>query len=313
MYSTKINSFAFNKSIIYTYNMLKQNKKLKTVEKLFRYDNFLIFLEDYIAEKQKLKKGFSKRYLAQKAGFSSHSHLIHILSGKRRATDESLQKIISVLELNKKEKKFFIALARFNQSKTISERDKYFLEINKIRDKIEFNTLNKSMVSYYNKWYHSVIRELVVYSNWGEDYSILATLTKPPISVKEAKESVELLLKLKIIKKNNDKFILNHETIISGDIPIRYLKKARTDMILTSIKAADTSSINERFFNNLTVNLNKTSYNAIKEFTEEYIENIENVVMSQDESKLNQIYQFNIQMFPLSKVYKNENENENEN
>ncbi len=282
------------------------SKKNETIKKLFEYRDFKLFLEDFIAENNKKFDWYSKRYFAKLAGFKSHSHINYILSGKRNATEESISKILSALKLDADEEQFFVNLVKFNQAKNDRDRSKYQLNLSSLKEKLEYRKLDKSMVEFYSKTYHAVVRELVVYSDWNGNYEKLAKYVQPQISTKEAEDSVKLLIGLELVKKENEKYFLNSPAVESGDIPLYYLKKARKDMILASVDAAENNSPKERFYNNLTVSVDEKRYEVIRKLTEEYIENIENAVMFQEDEDLQRVYQFNIQMFPLSRVFKDE-------
>ena len=54
---------------------------------------------------------------------------------------------------------------------------------------------------YFSNWYHPVIRELVTMRDFNGDSKSLARMIRPPITVKQAQESVKLLLKLGLIEK----------------------------------------------------------------------------------------------------------------
>ena len=281
-------------------------KELNTINNLYTYDDYRKVIEDYIVENQGINSWYSKRYFAKVAEFKSHSHINYILTGARNATAASVEKILSVLKLDESQRHFFVTLVKYNQAKTDLDKEKYFSILSSIRQQVEYIKLDKPMVEFYSKWYHAIIRELVVYSNWNGDYKLLSKLVEPQISSREAEESVRLLLKLELIKKSGQGYKLNFPAIESGDIPINYLKKARKDMILASIDAAENCHPAERFYNNLTLSVDKKRYDVIRKLTEDYVQNIESAIMSQDNENLERVYQFNIQMFPLSKVFKDE-------
>ena len=278
-------------------------KELNTVNNIYKYDDYRKFIEDFIDENQSINSWYSKRYFAKVAEFKSHSHINYILTGARNATPASIEKILSVLKLDEAQTTYFVNLIKYNQAKTDLDREKYFSILSSIRQKIEYIKLDKPMVEFYSKWYHAIIRELVVYSNWKGDYKKLSKMVEPEISTREAEESVKLLLKLELVKEDNDLFVLHSPAVESGDIPINYLKKARKDMIVASINAAEKTNPSERFYNNLTLSVDRQRYDIIRKLTEEYVENIESAVMAQDDTNLERVYQFNIQMFPLSKVF----------
>lgn len=284
---------------------MSQNRKASTVKKIFEYDNYRIFLEDFFNEQRNIRSSLSKRYFARKVGFSSHSQISHLIAGRRNITPKTLHQFISLLDLDGKAADYFITLVQYNQAKKLEEKEKYFKKLNILRQKVKYYSLNKNQYKYFDKWYYSVVREIVVYSNWHDDYKLLAKSVEPPISVEEAREAIKVLLELGLIKRNNDGTYSQSDNILfPGDIPAFAYKKARRDMALRGIQTAENISPEERYLYNCTLSLSQENFQKVMCLLKEFEKEFESVLIMEDSKNISQVHQLNIQFFPVSKKLK---------
>lgn len=272
-----------------------------TANKVFEYDNYRVFLKDFFDEQKKIRTYLSKRYFAKRAGFSSHSQISHLIAGRRNITRKSMQQFLMILGLEGKSAEYFESLVSFNQAKTIIDKEIYFKKLQLIRQKIKYYKLNKSQYKYFEKWYYPVIREIAVYYDWGEDYKKLARSAEPAISVDEAKDAIKTLVGLDMIRKNNSGYEQVDNVLYPGDVPSFSYKKARRDMILRSIDAADNLPPKERYFFNCTLSLGEDNYNQLMELIKSFEKDFESIFTTENNKNIKKVHQFNLQFFPVSK------------
>ena len=102
---------------------------LRSYEKhseLFRLSPVLVELLMNIESKQML---CSHTQHGQESGFKNRSYLRLIVNGHRNISARALEKLIFLFGLNEQESKYFRVLVRFNQAKTVVERDSAYHEI----------------------------------------------------------------------------------------------------------------------------------------------------------------------------------------
>ncbi len=281
---------------------MPRKKTPGTVKKIFEYENYRNFLRDFFDEQKHIRTSLSKRYFAKKAGFSSHSQISHLIAGRRNITRKTLDQFLTILGLEGKAAEYFTILVNFNQAKSIEEKEEYFKKLNVIRQKIKYYRLNKKQFKYFEKWYYPVVREIAVFLDWNDDYKTLARSVEPSISMEEAKDAVKTLLDLNMIKKNsNGRYTQVDNVLYPGDVPAFSYKKARRDMIMQSIDAAERLSPEERYFYNCTLSLSDDSYqrllNLIKNFEKEF----ESIFITENNEDIKKVHQFNLQFFLVSK------------
>ena len=108
------------------------------LDKLFDYDNFRTFLQDYFVEQKRLRAVFSHRFFAAKAGFSSSSYCLNVIRGRFNLTPKSVDKMAQAMELDNRQKAYFAALVQYNQAKRTEEREFAWNQILQIRTQNEF-------------------------------------------------------------------------------------------------------------------------------------------------------------------------------
>ncbi len=271
------------------------------LDKLFEYDNYRFFLKDYFQVQKELKESFSHRYFARRAGFSSSGFFHHVIEGKRGLTDKSMEKMIKGLSLRGRKATFFKNLVLFNQAKELEERERYFKVIDRIRKTSYIYKIKRKQFTYYEEWYHSIIRELVVSSNWKGNYAALGALVVPAISAEKAKSSVQLLENIGMIKKTtNGTYIQVQDAVTASDVPTVVTRKVRKDYLQLAEKAMEQLPLDERLISGVTVSMSRSRFNKIVAKLDEVRQMILADALEEDAQKQS-VYQINFQAFPLSR------------
>ena len=199
---------------------------------------------------------------------------------------------------------YFENLVYLNQAVTLDDKERYFSRAKKIGRKTEFYQLHKDQFFFYEKWYYPVVRELVTFAQWNEDYSALAKLVRPPITPSESKEAVELLLTTGMIKKDeNGDYSLSNEFVTSEKVPEFIKKKARRDVLLKGIETIDTIASSEKYAAYSTVTMSKGLYREVRELLDDTREKILSLV-AEDQTP-DEVYEVVLQVFPVSNTTRN--------
>lgn len=275
---------------------------------IFKYLDYRAFLNDYYKEMKENTSFFSYRWFAQKTGTNSPSFLKDVILGKRNLTPSATEKFIKALSISKKEADFFRVLVSFNQADLSSEKQKFYAIILSMTDYISDYQLGIDQYEFYSKWYYSVIRELLPLIEDEEiNYDKLAKRVIPTITIKEAKDSVALLIRLGLIHKTkNGKYIQSEAVITSGNSDKDILSQARRlfhqQMILLAEKSINRFPVNKRYASGITVGISSSCYEMLIQEFSAFRERIISIVDRDDKS--DQVYQINFQFFPLSESQK---------
>jgi uncharacterized protein (TIGR02147 family) len=161
---------------------------------------------------------------------------------------------------------------------------------------------------YFSKWYYVAIRELLAYHRFEGDYKTLAEKLNPPISEAKAIKAVDLLLRLGLIRKNNDgsheqtdQFITTGESwnsIAIENFQKEMLRLAEESITKIPKKDRETSTI--------TVSVSRKCFEAMKDRLREIRKEL--LEMARIERNPEGVFQVNFQIFPLTTIDRSEDD-----
>lgn len=277
----------------------------KIVESLFSYDDYRKFLQDYFEEQKSRSTAFSHRFFAAKAGFKTSSYCLNVIRGRFKLTQKSAEKISKALGLGALQQAYFLSLVEFNQSEKIDKRDAAWEQISQIKRQAEFTHLTNREQTYFSKWYYPIIRELVVTSNWNEDYRALAKMVVPAITVAEAKDAVKNLMELGLIKKTGLRYEETSLMVDATDVSPIALKQIRRDYIQHALRAVECIPRDEQYAAFTTLAMSESSFNYVVEVMREARRKI--MAKISNDADVERVYEMMFMTFPMStKIPKDE-------
>lgn len=278
---------------------LSTTTEMNYSQSIFRYSDYRLFLKDFFKTEKEKKSKISLRYIAQKAGFSSHSFFDKVLKGERNLSLESTLKLAKVIGLGPKATQFFQELVLYSQAQSIREKEERFANLNKLRVGTNFYKIQESQHAYFTAWYYQVIKELVVYGKWNGDYAKLGRMLRPAISEAKAKQAVDKLLEIGIIEKRaGDKF-KSVENVVSGEgVPPSIIHKTRTELLLKSFNAAEILPKSERHISYSTITLSQEKYEEVCRHIDEFRQKILSLAIKDE--KPNKVWSLQFHLFPLT-------------
>lgn len=270
---------------------------------IFTYQNYREYLRDYYNEQKRLKRNFSYRAFAKKAGINASAFLYYVIRGQRNLTKSSASQITKAIGMTLREEEFFENLVSFNQSKTILEKTKYYNRLLKSQIPKKIEKVKRDNFEYYSNWYHSVIRELVTLIDFKGDYQFLGTCTLPAITAREAQKSVALLEKLEFISKNeNGRYELANPVIAtwSTGSEVFVIEKFQQEMLELARQSFASFSKVERMNASTTLKISKSTFEFFKTKTREF--RAELLELARLDQNPEEVYQFTFNLFPVGRV-----------
>jgi uncharacterized protein (TIGR02147 family) len=279
---------------------LKKEVKGKiSMPNIFNYMDYREFLKDFYTCHKAENPGFSYKIMADKAGFKSKSFIKLVIDGKKNLTADSLQKLNKVLKLNDNAFSYFDDLVAFNQAKSLKMRNYFFERLFSYRKRNPGRLVMQHQYDFYAKWYHNTIRELVTFYRFNEDYNALAKMIHPPISARTARESVQLLLELELIKKQKDGYVQTSPLLSTGDeVKSVAVQNFHIQNMVLGAESIDTCPAPERDISCLVLGLSKEGFEMVKAETQAFRKRLLHI--AQDDRGANRVYHYNIQLFPTS-------------
>lgn len=257
---------------------------LKAFYKFFKEDNYF----------------FSYRYMADRIGID-HSCLVKVFNSARHLPDHSIDKVALFCKLDSREQDYFNAMVQFAKSTSDSDIKLWYERMLTLKT-VTYQNIEDRQYRYFQSWIHAAVRSALDLRSYSEEYDQLAKSIRPPISLSQAKESVELLLELGMIERNDDGVLQNAKRHLStpaswSSVAIRHYQK---ECIQLSLDAIQRFTQEKRDISTITMSIPKSKLDEIKALSEEFRQAV--VARVNDMEQPDSVYQLNIQFFPLAEV-----------
>jgi uncharacterized protein (TIGR02147 family) len=266
---------------------------------LFNYLDYRQYLRAIFEEKKRENPGFSHRSLTEKLSLQAPGHMLFIMQGKRRLTSSIALRLASYLKFSKKESRYLLSLIRYSDAKTPAEKQYAFEEMQQLRQHFSVPVAPGSY-RFYEKWYYGAIRAVLDVERITDDYQGLAAMLRPAITATQAREAVELLLKIGMIMRDETGALRPaNSSLTTGDVwQGAVIHNLQRTFIELSKEALDRFDKKERDISNLTVTVSEESFEIIKKKVAELRSQI--MAMACAEQTPDKVLQVNIQLFPLT-------------
>jgi uncharacterized protein (TIGR02147 family) len=271
-----------------------------SMQSIFEFTDYRKFLAEYYRNKKETSRYFSYRYFSQKIGFNSPSFLKAVIEGKRNLTRQMLERFCKAMNFGTKETLYFKNLVFFNQAKTSSERQEFYLLLKSMAGGIRESVLNADQFEVFSNWYIPVIRELICLYNFKDDYQKLAASVKPPIQSVEAKAAVALLMKLKMVAQRGDGSfrMVSPAMVMDNSVTSLAVRSFTRTMLDRSKEALDTIDKKARHISGITMGISPETYDVLTSEIEAFKNRVKLIV--NNDTKSSKIYQMTLSLFPIS-------------
>jgi uncharacterized protein (TIGR02147 family) len=268
---------------------------------IFNYADFRKFIIDYQKNRHAEDKSFTKSRFCKLLGMERTRGFINDVINGKHVTKAVAERFIQVLEFDDDEAQYFRALVSFNQSTMERERELLFDQLISL-NRTPRMFVDKKAYAYYSKWYHSAIFTVLDLFDFKDNYKQLAERIYPPITPKQARESVALLKKLGLIEKDEkgcwrgtDKAITAGEYVqdeLVKQYQLQCLELAKSVLLMNINRSHNIST--------MTVSTSKTIHDKIEKKIQKFKAEVRSMV-HKDTEPPDRVYQLNLQFFPQSK------------
>lgn len=269
---------------------------------IYEYTDYREYLRDLIANKKQKQSSYSIRLLSIKSGIKSPGFLSMVLKNKRNITAELAMKIGAALGLGKKEARYFLLMVDYTHTRRLESKHDILQQMLMLSRTNPVRNLLPEQFEFYDKWYYSVIRELVevtevVDSNVGQ----IAELLEPQLKPREVRQALDILTRLGLIHKNEQGQYKRNDTMISCGEDIRsvVIGKYQSSMIELAGVALQKVPREQRDYSTVTLSIDNTAFLQIKECCNRFRKEILDIASRVENP--DSIFQINIQCFPVLK------------
>ncbi|MGE4133957.1 MAG: TIGR02147 family protein [Bdellovibrionales bacterium] len=270
---------------------------------IFDYSDFREYIKARIEQMRGTVEGFTFRSFAEEAGFKSPNFLKLVMDGKRNLSLDGARKMGRGLRLNPREIEYFENLVAANQAKGILERNDLSAKLMGLRAKYSPKPIQAVNYDYFKTWYNVLVREALLVES-PKSLPRRSDAFRPKLSVKEVEHSLNQLLELGLITRTEDgRFITKEETVRTDDF---FSNSALLSYHLKMMDLAKNSLTEfpgtDREIGALTLALSARGFVKVRELIKQF--KAEVLAVAESELTKEDVYQLNIQMFPLSRGLK---------
>jgi uncharacterized protein (TIGR02147 family) len=268
---------------------------------LLMYSDYRLYLKEYYETRKAADANFSFRYLSLKAGINSSAFYKYIIEGKRNLTKATLLKTCLALKLKDRDAEYFENLVFFNQAKTIREKNLYFDKLTRLRGNYDVRKVREAQYAYYGEWQHSAVRELIECMRFKGDYRALAERLLPAISPGQAEESLALLARLGMAKKDAQGRWRQSDPVLTtgGQVDSAAIIAFQKRMLGLALEAFERARPAERLMSSTTFGISEETFELFKKKIRDLKSEL--LELARLDPKPTRAYQLNLNLFPLSR------------
>lgn len=278
---------------------MEKCRLFQMIPEIYDYTEYQTYLRDWVEAVRKKSSIFSYRQFALKAG-TAPSLLRDVITRRRRLTLATQVKFSKAMKLDRRATEYFALLVQFQHTKENTERNRCFEQLMKYRLQQKIRYLQPEQYAFWMEWWHSAIRELVTLPQFKEEAGWIAQQLNPPISVGAVRNSIQLQLKLGLLKRDRKGKLRQSDPVISSEYELSSLavRSFHAQMIDLGRQSLERFPLKDREVSSLTLGVNERTFERIKQKIRIFKEEILSMV-EEEKGDSDRVLQFNFQLFPL--------------
>jgi len=276
-------------------------KPVSVAPSVFSYFDFREFLKERQKWLKQQKPFFTLEYVAQRMDLKSKGHVSLILSGAKTVPDAKIEQLGETFFLEDRELEFFRNLVRYNQDPTYRQKKLYLdrmVALMRISDK----KLVPAQYRICEKWYYPIVLETIRLHDFTDDWLELGKLVRPQISASEAKEAVQVLHAIHLVRKGKTGFWEPTDVVLTFGEGWKSViaRNFQSQAIELAQQALVEVPVQERDISTLTLSMGHDTFEKIQQSIQLLRREI--LTMVQADQNADRVYQMNISLFPASYV-----------
>lgn len=233
---------------------------------------------------------------------SSPSHLKMVIDGDRNLSSQTIERYKKALSLKKEDADFFELLVKYDQERDHESKVKFFQEILKEKKKKGFSLLASEQYNFLSKWHYVAIYVMVDLEDFRNDPDWIASRLRKKVSTSNIERAIEDLIKIGLLKFDKDMNIIQTNGALDTPEEIKDMAviSYHHNMIQLALNYLEEGDWRLREFNGGTLPINDETLPLLKEKIREFRKEVNE--MTSEINDASSVYQFNVQLFPLTKA-----------
>ena len=270
---------------------------------VFDYSSYRSFLRVSYEAKKRENALWSYQVWANQMGLSSGTTLSKILQGHRDPGPSATNKLCDYFNFDEDEREYFEDLVKLHKVQNDPRLSLVIVKRLNKRNQSEskIRILSQDEFEMISKWWFYGIRQLSRVIELKNDPQWIAERLRFPVSVKEVKSAVELMLTHGLLTLNDRGFLELDDFGLDtkSDVGSEALKCYHEGIVRVAAEAVRKIPRDERYFRAKTLAVAKKDLPRMKESIEKFFQQFQSTF---DVNDGDEVYQFQSQLFPLSKL-----------
>lgn len=265
---------------------------------IYQFTHFRKYLEEYQAARMQSEPSFTRTEICNLLGLpKTRSYFADVLRGKK-VSPRMTAKFIEVLKLDRKEAKYFETMVKLDQAKTAAARTAAMEDLLRQHPNPQ-HVLDSDAYEYYTHWYHSAMFAILDAMNVDDDLAPVQKRIFPKVPLGKLRDSLSLLERLGLARKNEDGFWKpTKESISSGPYNnAELVKQYQLQCFELSKLALITPPKMPTVMSTLTFSISSSAYKKLEAELQEFKTRARRII-SEDTEKADGVYQMNLHLFP---------------
>jgi uncharacterized protein (TIGR02147 family) len=268
------------------------------MKEIIEYTDYRKFIQDYYDERKR-SSAFTWRDFARDAGFSSAVYLKYVCEGKKNLSVGAAGSVAAAMGLAGFDSTYFVLMVSYAHAKGDEAKRAAFEERCALARAHKVRVLGKEEFDYFKSWKNPVLRELAPHMPGAKPLE-MARACKQKISAAEVSETLDFLVRAKLLKKDRSgNYRQTDKSISMGSVdavPVA-ARDMQRQMGEFAVKALELP-LSERDMSGLTLGLTRRAYERIRKELADCRRRIVAIAAEDDETE--QVYRLNLQLFPMT-------------
>ena len=260
------------------------------------------FLRSHAAIKQLNNPHWNYSVWARALGLSSTSSLTKVLSGERKPGPKMVDQFVRYFKFNPEEESHFRSLVLLTKDKQATAMSALLRRSSQKESSLQKRVLELFEFRLIAEWQHLSIRELFRVKGLSLTAAKIKKLLKDDLSLETIDKSISLLKGLALIQKDKYNELISSDDHIhtQNEIPDSAIRFYHEQKLEQAKRRLNDTRVEERDFQALTLLLNRDDLPAIKEKIRVFVQGLEQEISTQ---QVDQLYQFQVQLFPVTERF----------
>lgn len=280
-------------------------KKIAATISPISFLDYKVYLNTLYLHIKKIHKNYAWPEFALDLGFTATNVILHIVKGRRPLSEKAAMKIIKSIDLRLDDRRYLLELVKYINCKTGSEAESAFEEMTAIKERSIKDEIDKKFMNYFKEWQNVVIGEICGLTSIGNDPHAISKILIGDVKPEEVKNSLKVLADAGIIAWDDEHNVWKRTAVnpsTSHEIIGYSLNNYHLKMMELAKQSLGKISGEKRDVSSLTLNLDWATFQKIKGKIHEL--QAEVIELEPGEEKSQEVFQLNIQFFPLTNINK---------